>query len=646
MRKTFFSKISFMLIAILLMWLKTYAVYKTSFHIKIDNLTQEFILFINPLSFLLLIFGLSLFLKGKNRNRYIIAMSCLVTFVLLANMVFYRFYNDFLTIPVLFQTSNMGDLGSSIGTLLEPTDLLLAVDIAVLIWLHIRQKAFQSDIPSTKNERAAYFLFVASVYFFNLGLSEAERPQLLTRSFDREMLVKNISLFNFHIYDGVLQSKQSAQRALADSNSLTEIENYVTANVKDANKRLFGAAKGRNVILVSLESTQSFVINEKLNGEEITPFLNDFIKQSYNFNNVYHQTGQGKTSDSEFIVDNSLYPLGRGAVFFTNAGNQYMAAPEILKNSGYYSAVLHANNKSFWNRDLMYDSFGYDSFFDINSYDVTDENSVGWGLKDKEFFEQSSELMKNLPQPFYSRLITLTNHFPFDLDEEDQLIDEYDSSSQTLNKYFPTVRYQDEALKRFIEKLKEDGLYDNSVIVLYGDHYGISENHNEAMGQFLGKEITPFEEVQLQKVPLVIHIPGITDKKPQTIETVGGQIDIRPTLMNLLGIDTKDQIQFGNDLLSDEKLDFTVLRDGSFITDQVVYTDGACYDKETGKPLEETKQCEAFADKAKQELSLSDEIIYGDLLRFYDQKRLDNSSKRKENKCLIRHHNHNVSALK
>ncbi|MCY8201112.1 LTA synthase family protein [Bacillus subtilis] len=634
MRKTFFSKISFMLIAILLMWLKTYAVYKTSFHIKIDNLTQEFILFINPLSFLLLIFGLSLFLKGKNRNRYIIAMSCLVTFVLLANMVFYRFYNDFLTIPVLFQTSNMGDLGSSIGTLLEPTDLLLAVDIAVLIWLHIRQKAFQSDIPSTKNERAAYFLFVASVYFFNLGLSEAERPQLLTRSFDREMLVKNISLFNFHIYDGVLQSKQSAQRALADSNSLTEIENYVTANAKDANKRLFGAAKGRNVILVSLESTQSFVINEKVNGEEITPFLNDFIKQSYNFNNVYHQTGQGKTSDSEFIVDNSLYPLGRGAVFFTNAGNQYMAAPEILKNSGYYSAVLHANNKSFWNRDLMYDSFGYDSFFDINSYDVTDENSVGWGLKDKEFFEQSSELMKNLPQPFYSRLITLTNHFPFDLDAEDQLIDEYDSSSQTLNKYFPTVRYQDEALKRFIEKLKEDGLYDNSVIVLYGDHYGISENHNEAMGQFLGKEITPFEEVQLQKVPLVIHIPGITDKKPQTIETVGGQIDIRPTLMNLLGIDTKDQIQFGNDLLSDEKLDFTVLRDGSFITDQVVYTDGACYDKKTGKPLEETKQCEAFADKAKQELSLSDEIIYGDLLRFYDQKRLDNSSKRKEKQML------------
>ncbi len=135
----------------------------------------------------------------------------------------------------------------------------------------------------SRKGRAAYYLFVAATFFFNLGLAETERPELLTRSFDREMLVKNISLYNFHIYDGVLQSKQSAQRALADSNSLTEIENYVSANQTDRNEKTFGQAKGRNVILVSLESTQSFVINEKLNGKEITPFLNKLIKKSYNF---------------------------------------------------------------------------------------------------------------------------------------------------------------------------------------------------------------------------------------------------------------------------------------------------------------------------------------------------------------------------
>ncbi|MCY9401820.1 LTA synthase family protein, partial [Bacillus haynesii] len=167
---------------------------------------------------------------------------------------------------------------------------------------------------------------------------------------------------------------------------------------------LAGIAKGRNVILVSLESTQSFVVNQKLNGKEITPYLNDLIKKSYNFENFYHQTGQGKTADSEFIVDNSLYPLGRGAVFFTNAGNEYAAMPEIMKNHGYYSSIFHANNKSFWNRDIMYETLKYDKFYDIKSYDVNEENSVGWGLKDKEFFEQTSELMKEMPQPFYTRL--------------------------------------------------------------------------------------------------------------------------------------------------------------------------------------------------------------------------------------------------
>ncbi|MFD2213970.1 LTA synthase family protein [Metabacillus endolithicus] len=617
MRKKTFSKISFLLLATLFLWIKTYIVYKTSFDIKIENFTQEFILFINPLSFLLLIFGFGLFLKEKNRNRYIFGASIFVTGLLLANMVFYRFFNDFLTIPVLFQTSNMGDLGSSITNLFLPSDLLMFVDLAILYWL-LKKPTFRSASLLTRKEKSAYFLLVAAVFFFNLGLAETERPQLLTRSFDREMLVKNISVYNFHIYDAVLQSKTSAQRALADSDSLTEIENYVNANRKASNEDLQGIAQGRNVILLSLESLQSFVLNEELNGQEITPFLNDLIGESYYFENFYHQTGQGKTSDSEFIVDNSLYPLGRGAVFFTNSNNEYNATPEILKESGYYSTVFHANNKSFWNRDLMYQGFGYDRFFDVNDYNVTEENSIGWGLKDIDFFQQSVQHIDNLPQPFYTRLITLTNHFPFELGEEDRMIDEFDSNSKTLNQYIPTVRYMDEAVKVFFEDLKKTDVYQNSIIILYGDHYGISENHNVAMEKFIGREITPFETVQLQRVPFIVHIPGVTDKEPKNITKVAGQIDIRPTIMSLLGIDTSEQIQFGTDALSDDKLSFTVLRDGSFITENNVYTRGICYNKETGQPTDQAV-CDPYMEKAKQELNYSDEIIYGDLLRFYGE---------------------------
>ncbi|WP_174734238.1 LTA synthase family protein [Mesobacillus harenae] len=618
MDKSGWSKIPLIAFATVLLWLKTYIVYKTSFDIKIENWKQELILFINPLSFLMLIFGISLFMKKKNQTRLILISSFIISAVLYANVVFYRFFNDFLTVPVLFQTSNMSDLGSSVNELVNLVDLFYFADFIALAAIikfmpqHIGYRQY------SKVNRRTYFLIALALAFFNLGLVETERPQLLTRTFDREMLVKNIGTYNYHIYDIFLQSKSSAQRALADGSELADIDNYIRANHQQPNPDLFGIAKNKNVILISLESTQSFVINETVNGQEITPFLNDFIKESYYFNNFYHQTGQGKTSDSEFVVENSLYPLSRGAVFFTHSGNEYNATPDILNKIGYFTASLHANNKSFWNRDIMYKSLGYERFYSMPDYKISEENSIGWGMKDIDFFDQSVQHLKEMPEPFYAKFITLTNHFPFELGEEDSLIEPYTSDNKTVNNYFPTVRYTDEAIKLFIEKLKDEGLYEDSIIIIYGDHYGISENHNKAMGEFLGTEVTPFVSTQLQRVPLIIHIPG---QQGKVIPTVSGQIDLKPTILHLLGVDTKEDFEFGADLLADDRLEFTVLRDGSFITKDYLYTRDTCYEKATGEPAD-VSACDPYMEKAKTELEYSDKIIYGDLLRFYEQDEL------------------------
>ncbi|MFS0635888.1 LTA synthase family protein [Mesobacillus foraminis] len=606
-------KITATSLAIILLWLKTYIVYKTSFKIPIENWIQEFLLFINPLSFLMIVLGAGFFIK--NRDRYILTASLVLSFILYCNVVFYRFFNDYLTIPVLFQTSNMSDLGSSIDELIIWQDLLFFIDTILLAGLLKLRPVFLRISSVSRSEKRAFFLSAIAMVLFNLGLAETERPQLLTRTFDREMLVKNIGTYNYHLYDLFLQSKSSAQRALADGSELAEIANYVRAGFKEPDKKMFGIGKNKNIILISMESTQSFVINQKVNGQEITPFLNEFIKESFYFENFYHQTGQGKTSDSEFLVDNSLYPLSRGAVFFTHAGNQFKASPEILHHYGYFTASLHANNKSFWNRDIMYKSLGYDRYYSLADYHVTEKNSVGWGMKDIDFFQQSVRHLNEMPKPFYAKLITLTNHFPFELDEEDQLIEPYTSNNKTVNHYFPTVRYTDEALKLFIQQLKDQGLYNDSVIIIYGDHYGISENHNKTMGEFLGKEITPFESIQLQRVPLIIHIPGM---KGQTMSTVAGQIDLRPTILHLLGVETKADIQFGTDLFSKDRLQLTLLRDGSFITQEHVFAKDVCYDKKTGEPVEK-RFCMPYIKKAKTELEYSDKIIYGDLLRFYNK---------------------------
>lgn len=621
MKLTKWPKHSFMILAIVATWIKTVIVYHTSFELKIENVMQQFILFINPLSFLLFVYGLSLFFKTpKIRNRYLITMSIVLSIVLYGNVAFYRFYNDFITLPVLFQTSNFSDLGTSAAAIINPWDLLYFADVFIIIIANKYLPKMKAAVKVNVEFRRAFFVLAIAMTFLNLGLAETERPQLLTRSFDRELLVKNIGTYNYHLYDIYIQSKSSAQRALADGSELVEVNNYIRSNQAAINEDMFGKYKDRNLIVVSLESLQNFVINNDMNGHEITPFFNSLTKDpdTYYFSNFYHQTGLGKTSDSEFILENSLFGLGRGAVFFTHGGNTYNSMAERLGENGYFTNVMHPNNKSFWNRDMMYQSLKIDKFYDVDSYKVEEGQAVNWGMKDIPFMEQSAALMKDMPQPFYSRLITLTNHYPFTLDPEDVMIPEYTSNSGTLNRYFQTVRYMDEALKDFFQDLKDQGVYDNSIIVMYGDHYGISENHNKAMAQYLEKDgITPYDNALLQEVPLFIHIPG--DGQGKEMTEVSGQIDLRPTILHLLGVETSKDMQLGADLFSPEHEDFVIFRDGRFITDKYVYAGEACYDKATGEQID-VAPCQPYADRATTELENSDAIINGDLLRFYDEK--------------------------
>ncbi len=620
MMKKNYLKHSILAIAILLTWIKTYVVYQTSFDMKIENVMQQFILFLNPLSFLLAVYGISLYFKSvKVRNRYLLITSSILSIILYANVAFYRFFSDFITLPVLFQTSNFSDLGTSASESIYMMDVFYFTDV-ILLFVFMKWMPKTREVGMIKPAyRRAYFVLAAAILFLNLGLSETERPQLLTRSFDRELLVKNIGTYNYHLYDIYIQSKSHAQRALADGSELVEVNNYVRSNQAEPNYEVFGMAEGKNLIVVSMESLQTFVVNEEMNGEVITPFLNTLTKDkdTYYFPNFYHQTGLGKTSDSEFLVENGLYPLGGGAVFFTNSGNTFNSMTNRLNEKGYFTNVMHPNNKSFWNRDIMYKALKTQKFYDVASYDVGEGESVNWGLKDIPFFKQSVDLMTEMPQPFYSRLITLTNHYPFHLDEEDKLISEYDSNSGTLNRYFQTARYMDESIKILFEDLKAKGLYENSIIVMYGDHYGISENHNEAMAQYLGKEITPFESAQLQRVPFFIHVPGSNQGK--IMNDVAGQLDIRPTLLHLLGLETNRDMQLGADVFSKDHEEFVIFRDGRLVTDKVVFAGNVCYEKETGQETD-IETCTPYIERAAEELGYSDEIVIGDLLRFYDEK--------------------------
>ncbi len=602
-----------------MLWIKTYISQQTQFDLGVEGVIQQFLLLLNPLGSAMLFLGFSFIFRGKRKYTSLVVVYTLMSILLYANIVYYRFFSDFITLPTLSQTQNFGDLGGSVLSLLKPYDILFFVDVFVMFYLRF-SKRIQKDTKRFGYKKAMAIITCAlAISILNLGLAEANRPQLLTRGFDRNYIVKYLGMYNYTIYDSVETMKASSQRALADSSDITEVINYTKSNYAKPNANYFGKAKGMNVIYLHLESFQNFLIDYKLNGEEVTPFLNSLAKDKNTlyFDNFFHQTGQGKTSDAEFMLENSLFGLPQGSAYITKAQNTYQAAPSILKDYGYTSAVFHGNNGSFWNRNVIYKSFGFDKFYDASYYNTgTSGDMAEYGLLDKPFFEQSQSLLSSLPQPFYTKLITVGNHYPYKMNQDLVTIDKANTGDASVDNYFQTARYADEAIEQVFHQLKESGLYDHSMIVLYGDHYGISDNHNAAMSQVIGKDITPYESANLQRVPLFIHVPGM---EGGTNHTYGGQTDLLPTLLHLLGIDTQQFVQFGSDLLSEEHHEIVPFRNGDFVSPKIYSIDEKFYDNETGLPLDDSQleSAKTIKNEVDLKLQLSDKVVNGDLLRFY-----------------------------
>jgi len=608
-------------LAVLMLWAKTYITQVTQFKLGVEGPLQQFLLLINPLGSAVLFLAVAFLFKRKRRLTALIIIYTLMTFLLFANSVYYRFFSDFITLPTISQTQNFGDLGGSVLTLLKPTDLLFFVDIFVLIFIRFSKKInFQSGKVGFKMP-AAVIAAAIVLSIVNLQLAEADRPDLLSRGFDRSYIVKYLGMYNYTIYDSVKTFEASSERASADSSDIAEIINFTNSFSAQPNEKYFGKAKDMNVIYLHLESMQSFLIDYELEGEQVTPFLNSLVKNENTmyFDNFYHQTAQGKTSDAEFMLENSLFGLPQGSAFITKGQNTFEAAPSLLKDYGYTSAVFHGNNGSFWNRNIIYNQFGYDEFFDESSYDTSNsKNMAEYGLMDKPFFEQSESLLDTLPQPFYTKFITVAHHFPYKIDQDLATIGKATTGDASVDNYFQTARYADEAIDQFFAYLKESGLYENTMIVMYGDHYGISDNHNKAMEQIIGEEVTPVVNADLQRVPLFIHLPGM---EGGVNHTYGGQIDLLPTVLHLLGVETKNNIHFGTDLLSEEHSEIVPFRNGNFVSPTIYSLDGKYYDPKTGEELDESKV--ETADKLKamveEKLHYSDKVVNGDLLRFHSK---------------------------
>lgn len=628
------TRIGFFALLVFLFWIKTLIAYFTDFKLGAQGLVQYLIVLINPLGTTLLLFGLAFYFK-RSRFFYPVLMGIDIanTLLLYLNVIYYREFTDFMTIATMtgYSKVNQGLSGSSLA-LTNLHDVFYWLDIVVILLLMLFRK-IKFDPRAFSHRLAFAFTSVSLVVCgLNLMVAEMDRPQLLGRTFDRVYIVKYLGLDAFTGYDLVKSEHVSQMRKSATKSQLKTVEKFTKEHYAAPNKKLFGIAKGRNVIVIHLESFQQFLIDKKINGQEVTPFLNSLYhgQDTYAFSNFFNQVGQGKTSDAENMLETSTYGLSQGSLFATLGNdNTFQAAPAILKQrAGYTSAVFHGNVASFWNRNNVYKNLGYQYFFDASYFDTSGDKATGYGLKDKLLFADSIKYLQHLQQPFYVKYLTVTNHFPFDLDDEDKdsNFTTTNTGSSTVDNYFVTAHYLDQSLQEFFSYLDKTGLAKKSIIMIYGDHYGISNSENKNLASVLGKNAddwTDFDNVQMQRVPLMFVIPG-SGGHGGIYNTYGGEIDVLPTLLHLLGISTKRYIQFGTDLFSSQHDQVVALRNQDFVTPKYTSIGGKIYLNSTGKlaklTKQEKKQLRADQKKVSEELALSDSLNEKNLLRFYHPK--------------------------
>ncbi|HFC9130179.1 TPA: LTA synthase family protein [Enterococcus faecium] len=625
------NRLAIVLTAVFFFWLKTITAYYADFSLGVEGTIQYFILWINPIATTLLFFGLSLYIKKpKPALAILLIIDILNTLLLYLNIIFYREFTDFITVKSVlgFSKVSQGLSGSSFS-LMKPHDVIYWLDIAVfiglLVWLKVKKIPIKSN-PVSKPMAIAVTCLSGLIFSGNLALSEANRPQLLQRTFDRSYIVKYLGIDAYTIYDGIKTGMTSSVRAHASSNGIDEVLDYTKKHYAEPNPETFGLAKGKNVIVLHLESFQQFLINMKVDGQEVTPFLNSIFQNqaTISFDNFFHEVGQGKTSDAENMLETGTFGLPQGSLF-TELGsdNVFQAAPAILgQTEGYTSAVFHGNVASFWNRDHVYKNLGYDNFFDRSYFDESDE-TLGYGILDKDLFRESAQYLEHLQQPFYTKFLSVTNHTPYYTDDKNFDFPSLNTGNSTVDNYVRTTHYLDQSLEQFFTYLKKSGIYQNSIFVIYGDHFGISNTDNKDLASALGKDPDTWDEfdnAQMQRVPLMIHLPGYT--KGTVNHEYGGEIDVLPTLLHLLGIDDKDYLHFGTDLLSSQHDQVVAFRNGNFVTPKYTVLGGKAYNNQTGEIIDTKaagidEEISKDQEKVKSALSLSDKLNQENLLRFY-----------------------------
>ena len=549
--------------------------------------------------------------KPKHRFTYYIIFNIFLTLICTINSVYYTYYTSFASLSMLSLTQYVGEVGDAVTeNVIQIKDLifLLSPIIMFIINYKLKKKNYYKKIEVRSERKKKYIAtlvsgaVIAGIFVLTLTPTDISR---LVKQWNKEYIV---TCFGIYVYQGndVISTIQPTINSMFGydkaSKNFTE---YFAETGEVQTNRYTNIFEGKNVLVIHAESMQTNAIGMEFNGNPVTPTLNKLSSEGMYFSNFYSQVSVGTSSDAELTFNTSLMPTKTGTAFVSYPDRTYISTPSLLKEKGYYTFSMHANNADFWNRRMMHTNLGYDRFYSKADYKINDEDIIGLGLSDKAFFAQSIEKLKKINKKhdnWYGLMIMLSNHtpfsdttkygeFPVDIKEtitneegiQEEVVYPYLEGTK-LGNYYKSLHYADEALGELITGLDEAGLLENTVVVIYGDHdarlnkkdYNLQNNYDKENDDVLDKDDENYQEYDSYQYELGRKVPFIIWTKDMKhtslnmeVKNVMGMYDVMPTIGNMLGI--YNQYALGNDIFNTKENNIVVFPNGNWVTNKVYY---------------------------------------------------------------------------
>jgi lipoteichoic acid synthase len=497
-----------------------------------------------------------LLLPRRVRPWVLLAIGILGSLVILGDVIYYRFFGDILSTPALLAARQTGHVWGTVGSLFTPELFWLVVDWPFACWLVVRLSWREARGPSLRSRvltaAAATGVLVAAGSLLSAPRVLASTP--FDQMFRARSVVEQLGPFGYHAYDAWTYVRAAWLRPPVNDAQIEAALAWFDARARvraGPGAPGFGAARGKNLIVVQVESLQDFAVDFQVNGQRVMPHLRQWAGDGLRFTNVTDETSEGRTSDAEFTTLTSLLPLDHGAVAFRFPGHHYAALPRVLSEHGYTTLSAVAFEPGFWNRQVMHPAYGFQSSLFEPDFLMTEQ--IGWGLNDRDFLHQMVPRLERLARPFAAWLITLSLHHPFAAFPDGHKVLKLGALEGTsFGNYLHTMRFFDQALEDFREALARDGLLQDTVIVVFGDHDAGFARSTE-LARTIGIRADEVAWALNDRVPLFVRlqngdrgVDGLSGARPQP----AGQTDLAPTLLALLGIDPASLPYLGRNLLN------------------------------------------------------------------------------------------------